>query len=516
MPGIVAVNMKKIKASASVNRLLDENYRTEETAEKYDDGHRILHKGKTVENEFLIDRPENYDQKRREKVKAVNDAIAFRQNIKSVGGDKRRYQKLRHDAVDTLGIVVQPTPEWINSMSREDQIQFFKDALKTMKAEPEYFGHIETAVIHFDENSPHLQCLASTINIQTLKSDAKKILGNKSRMSHRQTVLADGLKALGWDVERGVKRIDNPEYQNWRNDKEREGLKVNRHNDMILMQRDLDLTARERAVTSGESALLVGQNRLKMEQAKWDAGKAGRDVWAARLADLERREADLKAAQEALEGARSDLADEKAEWDAGAGKRAVSAAERVKMDKREADVKKREDSLAEKVAKYNGIVHKWNDEKDARKAERDEWEKSKPERDAWKAGAADRKAWADGQENRDMWAERMATLKRQQDVLQKQQSDAYNAIQQAAENLASLTDAELRQRAQAAGKIREMSNTLDFPGQAAEVVQNSIAAGGGRPEGRPSGGSEAYSDDDLLDFADAVACISQDGGCLTR
>ena len=516
MSGIVAINAKKIKASASVNRLLDENYRTEETAEKYDDGHRIIRTADTGKNVFLLERPENYDQVRRERVKAVNDAVDLRRSAK-VGGDKRRYQKLRHDAVDTLGLVIQPSADWINSLSRDEQIQFFRDALDVMVAKPDYFGRIDTAVVHIDENTPHMQCLASTINAREMRSDAKKILGNKSRMSHRQTILAEGLQAKGWDVERGVKRIDNPDYQNWRDEKEREGLKVNRHNDMILLRRDLDLTAREQAVTSERAALLIEQN-------EWAKGKSDRDAWAGKLADLERRETALEAAQTALEAAQSDLDDERAEWDAGAADRAVSAAERDAMTAREAAVKKRETSLAEKVAKYNRAVHAWNESRPEREAwkageaDRKAWNESKPEREAWKAGEADRKAWADGQNDRDMWAGRLSELKRQQDILQRQQAVVYEAIQQAAKDLSGLTDAELARRAQAAWEVAEMSNTLDFPARAAQKMREATAAAeGGRPGGRPSGGTpETYSDDDLLDFANAVAGIRQDGGGISR
>ena len=72
--GVVSVNMKKIKATTSVNRLLDENYRTEETAKKYDDGHRNIDIKATQDNVFLIDRPKDYDKIRKEKINRVNES----------------------------------------------------------------------------------------------------------------------------------------------------------------------------------------------------------------------------------------------------------------------------------------------------------------------------------------------------------------------------------------------------------------------------------------------------------
>lgn len=252
--GIVAVNMKKIKASTNVNSLLGENYRTDQDAKKYDDGHRNIDTDKTVDNVFLIDRPEDYDNARKAKIESINVQRAGRVNPKLMlknqkralkesgklqaeatrGAVKRR--KLRSDTVDTIGEVVQPDADFINGLSHDDQIRFFSDALAVIRDNPDYFGKPETAVIHFDETTPHMQVLASTLNETTLTSDAKKIMGNKSKMSKRQDVLAEGMQAKGWDVERGMKRVDNPDYQNWKSEAEAKGFVVTRTNDRQLQR----------------------------------------------------------------------------------------------------------------------------------------------------------------------------------------------------------------------------------------------------------------------------------------
>lgn len=164
-------------------------------------------------------------------------------------------RKLRSDTVDTLGLVVQPSADFINALSRNEQTRFFQDSLEVMQENSDWFGKIETAVIHYDENTPHMQCLASTINEQTLTSDAKRIVGNKSKMSDRQTLLADGMKARGWDIERGIKRVDNPEYKNFKNEMEQQGIKVNRHNDRKLMEEFKTIQAEKRRQLSREKEL---------------------------------------------------------------------------------------------------------------------------------------------------------------------------------------------------------------------------------------------------------------------
>lgn len=255
--GVVSVNLKKIKATASVNKLLDENYRTKSTAKKYDDGHRNIDIQATQDNVFLIDRPIDHDKARKEKINRVNESRGQRiEPVLALKNSKRALKekgalkstnnkhiastrKLRSDTVDTIGIVVQPDAEFINALSHDEQVEFFSDALDVIKDDYEYFGAVETAVIHFDETTPHMQILTSTINEETLSSDTKMIMGNKTKMSNRQDVIADGLKSKGWDVERGMKRIDNPDYQNFKSEAKALGYEVTRHNDKQL-QRDLE------------------------------------------------------------------------------------------------------------------------------------------------------------------------------------------------------------------------------------------------------------------------------------
>lgn len=388
MSGIISVNVKKIKATAKVNSLVGENYRGEENAKKYDDGHRIIDTGKTKENEVLLDRPANYDAFRRQRIKYVNAARADRTKTVRVSGENERLRKqgklqaqaskeaaatrkLRADTVDTLGLVVQPSADFINALNRADQTRFFRDSLEVMQQHPDYFGKIETAVIHYDENTPHMQCLASTINMETLTSDAKIIVGNKTKMSDRQTLLAKEMQKKGWNIERGMKRVNNPEYQNWKNDMEAQGYKVNRFNDARLMkaqealQRDklnndidkaqnvaagLELSRRENAVKAGEMQLLQKQKEVDAGQKQLDKDKKSLQHREQKLSENEAaysaRVAALDARERALNDEREQFAAEKekqAEMDAETERKHMETS--AELDRRKADLDSREKSI---------------------------------------------------------------------------------------------------------------------------------------------------------------------------
>ena len=110
--------------------------------------------------------------------------------------------------------------------------------------------------------------------MDNLKSAAKEIVGNKTKMSDRQTHIAEAMQAKGWNVQRGVKRVNNPEYRNFRTDMERLGIEVNRHNDVQLLdvwrqlkQEQADLKQGQALLKQGQADLKRGQTQLKQDQA---------------------------------------------------------------------------------------------------------------------------------------------------------------------------------------------------------------------------------------------------------
>ncbi|MGG4710441.1 plasmid recombination protein, partial [Proteus mirabilis] len=173
----------------------------------YDDGVRDLHPEKTKDNVWL-EKPniETFDKERAERIKEINKKRAERTSEEYTAYDRR---KLRSDTVDMLSQVVQPSSEWINNHTEEEAVALLTEAYKMMKEHPELYGEVKAAVIHLDESSPHLQVLSSALDMENLRSKAKELVGNKTAMSEKQTIFANGLKERGWDVERGVNRLSN-------------------------------------------------------------------------------------------------------------------------------------------------------------------------------------------------------------------------------------------------------------------------------------------------------------------
>lgn len=63
----------------------------------------------------------------------------------------------KKDAVKAITAVYSGSPEKLNEMSREEQLQYFQDCLHFHE---NHFGHVISAVVHYDETTPHLQILS--------------------------------------------------------------------------------------------------------------------------------------------------------------------------------------------------------------------------------------------------------------------------------------------------------------------------------------------------------------------
>lgn len=217
------MNRKKVKANRSVKDLMKEYFRDDETARKYDDGVRNIDIDKTKENVVLKAPPEHYDKVRRERM----DMLSKRRRENGQRG-------MRKDTVDCITTVVQPGKEFINKMNREEQVKFFEDVKEVIEDNPETYGRIDAAVIHFDETTPHMQIISSTLDFENNRSNAKRMFGNKTKMSMDQTNFVKSVQAKGYDVERGVNRIDN-NYKEQKEQRENKyKVRINRENEHLI------------------------------------------------------------------------------------------------------------------------------------------------------------------------------------------------------------------------------------------------------------------------------------------
>lgn len=265
----MSINRKKVHISKSVNGLLMENLRTAENAKYYDKDGRNIDTSKTSENvilsvsQKLIDNKLNID-KSRDELKAYVDDMRKKQSDDDIqledfeeaenpdGSPKyknaqraflsakaNRHKRTSSNAVDLVTSVVQFPPDLVGVYDKDKQIRFFKRALEYMNANIDTYGTTLSAVIHFDETTPHMQVISSTINQSDhdINFNAKAMFGNKTKMSNDQSAFVDYVREEFPEVQRGIKRIDNPKYKNYADEvKINTGKYPNRYNDKAFTE----------------------------------------------------------------------------------------------------------------------------------------------------------------------------------------------------------------------------------------------------------------------------------------
>ena len=145
--------------------------------------------------------PENHFYKRTES--AVHD---IQNRIKAEGITK----KPRKDAVLAVGIVAGASPEFFQGKTREESLAYFDKVMEQITAiycqgDP---SRLVSAVVHFDEQTPHLH--AMVVPLYTQEKDgqektslsAKQLIGDRSKMHRTQNELYKNLFSL-YGFERG-------------------------------------------------------------------------------------------------------------------------------------------------------------------------------------------------------------------------------------------------------------------------------------------------------------------------
>lgn len=267
---VISLNRKKIKASTSIRGLYNEYTRDEKNAKKYDDGTRLIDTNKTKFNEVLFDKTDGHIEKmRHEKIRKFNKLREIRTDLNTIAdapdtftkkkspkyGKQRtleekqdwvdranrvKTRKLQKNSNDMLENVVQLGVDALSGLDEEQQELAYKSALNVMLNNPKDYGDVYVAALHKDENSMHLQVLTNILDDDTLDSNANKIFGNKSKMSNAQDIFVnqvnEDLAKHGYDfgLKRGIKRIDNPDYQGFKSEMKRDGYEVTRYNDREL------------------------------------------------------------------------------------------------------------------------------------------------------------------------------------------------------------------------------------------------------------------------------------------
>lgn len=113
--------------------------------------------------------------------------------------------KTRSNSVVALDTIYTASPNFFQGKTNQQNDDFFKDCLQFHQ---EHFGHIISAVIHYDETTPHLHVVSVPLT-KDGRLSARNVIGNKSKMSKTQDSFFEQV-GRGYGLERGM-QIDGQE-----------------------------------------------------------------------------------------------------------------------------------------------------------------------------------------------------------------------------------------------------------------------------------------------------------------
>lgn len=113
--------------------------------------------------------------------------------IKSTGA------KARSNSVLALDTIYTASPDFFTGRNNTENDRFFRDCLKFHES---HFGHIISAVVHYDETTPHLHVISVPLT-KDGRLSARDVIGNKSKMSKTQDSFFEQV-GRSYGLERGI------------------------------------------------------------------------------------------------------------------------------------------------------------------------------------------------------------------------------------------------------------------------------------------------------------------------
>lgn len=107
--------------------------------------------------------------------------------------------KARSNSVLALDTIYTASPQFFQERTNAENDKFFQDCLKFHN---EHFGHIISAVIHYDETTPHLHIISVPLT-KDGRLSARDVIGNKAKMSKTQDQFFEQV-GRGYGLERGI------------------------------------------------------------------------------------------------------------------------------------------------------------------------------------------------------------------------------------------------------------------------------------------------------------------------
>lgn len=107
--------------------------------------------------------------------------------------------KIRANSVIALDTVYTASPQFFEGKTAEENNRYFQDCLRFHQ---EQFGHVVSAVIHYDETTPHMHILSVPLT-RDGRLSAREIVGNRTHMAHMQTEFFEQVGRV-YGLERGI------------------------------------------------------------------------------------------------------------------------------------------------------------------------------------------------------------------------------------------------------------------------------------------------------------------------
>lgn len=107
--------------------------------------------------------------------------------------------KTQSNSVLALDTIYTASPDFFQGKTNQQNDDFFKDCLQFHQ---EHFGHIISAVIHYDETTPHLHVISVPLT-KDGRLSARDVIGNKAKMSKTQDAFFKQV-GRGYGLERGI------------------------------------------------------------------------------------------------------------------------------------------------------------------------------------------------------------------------------------------------------------------------------------------------------------------------
>lgn len=107
--------------------------------------------------------------------------------------------KTRSNSVLALDTIYTASPDFFTGRNNTENDKFFRDCLKFHES---HFGHIISAVIHYDETTPHLHVISVPLT-KDGRLSARDVIGNKSKMSKTQDSFFEQV-GRSYGLERGI------------------------------------------------------------------------------------------------------------------------------------------------------------------------------------------------------------------------------------------------------------------------------------------------------------------------